>query len=204
MNISISSNIKQFVKVLQKEIAQQDKAFYSAIKKTAQQTETYAKKETRNQYNIKLKDLNKNIWITVRKQLDGEYVARIAANRDLPLIAFGAKKVPQGVSVTVKKGQQKIIKHAFIATMISGHKGVFQRYKGTVKSSKRKVAKNYVWDRTAGENFVPRLPIDELYSKGAGHIITQNIFRKIGLFVRTNFPRILQDKIRYFTQLKKS
>lgn len=45
--------------------------------------------------------------------------------RRTPLIAFSARQTKAGVSVNVR--QRKVIQGAFIATMKSGHKGVFRR-----------------------------------------------------------------------------
>lgn len=51
----------------------------------------------------------------------------VAKAKPLPLIAFGARQTTRGVSVEVTKGKRMIIAHAFIATMQSGHRGVFMR-----------------------------------------------------------------------------
>lgn len=51
----------------------------------------------------------------------------VAKAKPLPLIAFGARQTKTGVSVEVTKGSRRILRHAFIATMASGHKGVFMR-----------------------------------------------------------------------------
>lgn len=52
----------------------------------------------------------------------------LARAKPLPLIAFGARQVKSGVSVEVTKGKRMIVRHAFLATMQSGHKGVFMRH----------------------------------------------------------------------------
>jgi hypothetical protein len=51
----------------------------------------------------------------------------VAKHKSLPLVAFGARQTKTGVSVEVTKGKRAIVKHAFLATMQSGHKGVFMR-----------------------------------------------------------------------------
>jgi hypothetical protein len=51
----------------------------------------------------------------------------IGKAKPLPLMSFGARQVGRGVSVEVTKGKRSIVKHAFIATMQSGHVGVFMR-----------------------------------------------------------------------------
>ncbi len=51
----------------------------------------------------------------------------VAKAKPLPLIAFGARQTTSGVSVEVTKGKRATVAHAFLATMASGHKGVFMR-----------------------------------------------------------------------------
>jgi hypothetical protein len=62
--------------------------------------------------------------------------ALIAKAKPLPLFAFGARQVKSGVSVEVTKGKRAIVRHAFLATMQSGHKGVFLR-----RGTKQRMAK---------------------------------------------------------------
>lgn len=51
----------------------------------------------------------------------------IGKAKPIPLIAFNARQTGRGVSVEVTKGRRLVVAHAFIATMASGHKGVFLR-----------------------------------------------------------------------------
>jgi hypothetical protein len=53
--------------------------------------------------------------------------ALVAKAKPIPLMSFGARQTKTGVSVEVTKGKRSIIRHAFLATMQSGHKGVFMR-----------------------------------------------------------------------------
>jgi hypothetical protein len=45
----------------------------------------------------------------------------------VPLIAYPARQTRKGVSVEVNRGKRTLVKGAFVATMASGHKGVFRR-----------------------------------------------------------------------------
>jgi hypothetical protein len=49
-----------------------------------------------------------------------------ATGAQVTLINYGATQTKRGVSVCVKNGR-KLLRHAFIATMPNGHKGVFER-----------------------------------------------------------------------------
>lgn len=62
------------------------------------------------------------------------------SNEPIPLVDFPHRQTAQGVSVAINANSRKLIKSAFVATMKSGHEGVFRR-------------------RGAA-----RLPIDELFS----------------------------------------
>lgn len=50
----------------------------------------------------------------------------------VPLAAYPHRQTKKGVSVEVNKGKRTLVKRSFVATMKSGHKGVFQR-KGTAR-----------------------------------------------------------------------
>src|SRR5512139_1372286 len=45
----------------------------------------------------------------------------------VPLVAYPARQTKKGVSVEVNRGKRTLLKGAFVATMRSGHKGVFRR-----------------------------------------------------------------------------
>jgi hypothetical protein len=64
--------------------------------------------------------------------------------KPLPLIEYSARSVVKGVSVQVfKKVTRTVVRHAFIATMKSGHKGVFWR-DTKLSGTKWKVGKRMV------------------------------------------------------------
>jgi hypothetical protein len=85
----------------------------------------------------------------------------LAKSKPLPLIAFGARQTMTGVSVEVTKGKRAIIRSAFIATMQSGHKGVFQR-----RGTKQIMGKG----RYAGKL---RQPIYELFTASVSSALAQ-------------------------------
>ena len=83
-----------------------------------------------------------------------------AKAKPVPLLAFGARQTKRGVSVEVTKGKRTIIPHAFIATMQSGHKGVFVR-----KGSKQIARKGSYVGKA-------RQPIKELFSASVASSLT--------------------------------
>lgn len=57
---------------------------------------------------------------------DLEWRMRVSGEA-MPLTALPHRQQRAGVSVEVNKGQRKLVKSAFVATMASGHKGIFHR-----------------------------------------------------------------------------
>lgn len=71
--------------------------------------------------------------IVIEKAAPNQFVARVVAKgKGVPLIEFGARGPEpsrgRGRGVTAKVGSGRaVFSHAFIGTMASGHRGVFQR-----------------------------------------------------------------------------
>lgn len=62
-----------------------------------------------------------------RAELDGaDWTLAVRAKR-VPLTGYPARQTKKGVSVEVNRGKRTLIAHAFVATLKSGHKGVFVR-----------------------------------------------------------------------------
>lgn len=84
----------------------------------------------RKNLKIQYSGLNKSLIISHRARsnelIQSQYSELTIDGKAQPIINFGARQVASGVSVNVK-GSRKIIKHAFISTMKSGHRGVFLR-----------------------------------------------------------------------------
>lgn len=57
----------------------------------------------------------------------GDWVLRVKSQR-VPLTAYPHRVTKRGVSVEVNVGKRTLVKGAFVATMKSGHKGVFRRF----------------------------------------------------------------------------
>jgi hypothetical protein len=105
----------------------------------------------RTGYSIKLKDLKK-VTIIKRATISKPYAEVIVLGKPIGLIKYGgARQNKKGVGVTEKKGSRRTIKGAFIATMPTGHKGIFIRK--DVPNEKK-----------------PGLPIQELYGASASQL----------------------------------
>lgn len=69
--------------------------------------------------------------LTMRKEDRGEVAGmkwklQIAGDA-VPLSAYPHRQTKKGVSVEVNRGKRTVVKRSFLATMRSGHEGVFQR-----------------------------------------------------------------------------
>lgn len=74
--------------------------------------------------------------MTLRRPRGGDIAAMAWAvdvsGKPVPLVAYPHRQTKKGVSVEVNKGKRTLLKGAFVATMKSGHRGVFRR-KGTAR-----------------------------------------------------------------------
>lgn len=76
-------------------------------------------------YNMKITAAKGQMEIRRATQYDLRAIISVSG-RPIPLIEFDARQIRRGVSVKVK-GERKMVTHAFLATMRSGHQGVFVR-----------------------------------------------------------------------------
>lgn len=84
-------------------------------------------KRIKERYNISQKYLSRQAVVSPKANSGSLYGGiKINENR-LPVIAFKPKQSGSSISVAIHKGKTTMIRHAFVATMSSGHKGVFSR-----------------------------------------------------------------------------
>lgn len=129
----IEINVEQAVKTMRREFRDLTNDEFStgvsrAINHTLAKTKTASSKEIRALYAIPAKHVSQAL--TVRKanrvQMTGFVIAQ---GRPIPLKVFKPRRAKEGVSVLIKKGSRQIVRGAFIASMGSGHEGVFARGK---------------------------------------------------------------------------
>lgn len=87
-----------------------------------------------------------NKRIRARKRISSKYITRAMKLRrsggsdpsamswalelsgdPVPLIAYPHRQTKKGVSVEVNRGKRTVVRGSFVATMVSGHEGVFRR-----------------------------------------------------------------------------
>lgn len=159
-------------------------ALVRALNKMGQQVVTAGSREVRKAgYNLKASDIKKALKL--KRATQSNLTATVTASgRPVPLIQYGARQTAKGVTVSVLNGR-KVIPGAFIATMPTGHTGVFVLQPG---GKHRKFKK-------AGKTSWHQLPIRELYGPAIPDAMANAGVRDaVEELVATKFPGILEHE----------
>lgn len=178
IKISVQADISGALRKLQLTKEEASKAIPRALNKTATTARAEAAREIKAAgYKLKIGDLKKSI--TIKRASRAVLTAQVTASgKPIPLSRYGARQNRKGVSVAVLKGR-KTITGAFLATMPSGHRGVFVRQgKG-------------------------RLPIDQKFGPSVpdafSNKVVQGALRRV---IRERFNVVLAQELR-FARLRK-
>lgn len=167
-----------------------EKAVTRAINKTAQQAKTQAAREIKDKYQISTRVISRSLLIRRASRNMMQAVIQ-AEGKPLPLIAFNVRKDARGVSVQIK-GRRVTVPHAFIATMKSGHKGVFARggYKGSFDRNGQQFGR-FQFGRK-------RFPIGELFTFSVPQGFSNKAVRDaVVRRVNEQFPKVLAQEINF-------
>lgn len=119
------------------------RAIARAINKTLDGIKTDASVEIRIIVTARKKDVDRTFSLSRATATRPQGSFR-STGRPLPLIAYSVRQTKKGVSIQVRRDRpRKVIPHAFIATMKTGHRGAF-------------------WRQKVNGRIVGRLPIEEL------------------------------------------
>jgi hypothetical protein len=155
-----------------------------ALNKMIDQVKTGSSRAIRDKgYKLKVSTIKKSLKIT--RATAGSLTARVTASgRPIPLQEYSARQTAKGVSVDVLNGR-KVVAHAFIATMPSGHKAVLVRMGKTHKKTRR-------GDRAMWSG----LPVKQLFGPsvpdGMANAEVQEALQRL---VLEKFPTILRQQI---------
>jgi hypothetical protein len=186
LKLDVRADVKGITASLSRYVGEQQKAVVRALNKTAMQARTAAAQEVRGAgYNIKSSAIKNSFSIT--KAAQGRLVVVLkSTGRPVALINYGARQGKNGVSVQVKAGRS-VLRHAFIATMPNGHRGVFER---TGKQHK-KVMRN-------GKGIRTGLPIKELFGPSIPQSLANDAVEKALMTkIRQKFPQILKHELAF-------
>ncbi len=178
-SIQITSNADQVIadlKRLPDLIAR--RAAAKALNRVLPSTRRKANQEIRSELNLKAGDVNKLLRMRRANASNPEAQLRVEAKR-VGLIKFkGTRETKRGVSVKPKK-KRTVLPKTFIATMSSGHRGVFER------------------KRKAGSRS-GRLPIAEKFSSHPAQVLSDPKHRDaIAAHVRTRMEIELAREIAF-------
>lgn len=100
-----------------------------SLNKAMRGVKTDASKEIRKQVTAKKKDVDRTMRVIKASAKRGMLsTALVATGKPMPLAGYKVRQLKGGVKVSVRKDTPaQVVPHAFIASMKSGHRGVFQR-----------------------------------------------------------------------------
>jgi len=186
MQITVRATYDGAIAKLRMARAQSQKALVRALNKTATTAKAEAARQIRDAgYGLKIAAIKDSF--SIRRASKASLVAAIrATGRPVPLIKYGARQTKKGVSVNVLQGR-KLIAGAFIATMPSGHIGVFMRQGGTHK----RVVRN-------GLAMWSGLPIKELFGPSVPAAFANKVvMAALKSVIQERFAVVLTQELRY-------
>jgi len=212
MKFSITFEGKKSLQSIQHEFADKlspkeiRKTTAFALNTTARRVIALSRKEVKKEYTVNNKYLDRmaNLSKPASGTVEGLYAAVSYSYKPVPMIGFKSKdnnksKSPKkrtgGVTVEIKRGKNQLLKHAFIATMASGHKGIYAvgSYKG----------KNFVFDKARSQSGKQR--ITEMRTSSPMTMISnKNIQKRTIAYIESNLPSrlraLLQNKVNKLTK----
>jgi hypothetical protein len=200
MQLSVKADITRALRKF--DLTEQDakRAIPRALNKTATTARANAAREIRSAgYNIKVSGIKRQL--SIRRASADELVAIVrATGRPIPLINYGARQTKTGVSVKVLRGRT-VIKGAFIATMPSGHRGVFVRVDSAAGRRARLKGFGKVKHGQA-RNGKHGLPIQQLFGPSVPSAFGSEVVQRATVeAIRDRFPKVLAQELHY-VQLK--
>ncbi|WP_434107650.1 phage tail protein [Paraburkholderia caffeinilytica] len=165
------------------------RAIVRALNRTAAQARTGGARMVRaSGYNLKASAIRRSFSIE-RATPSRLAVTLRATGRPVALINYGATQTKKGVTVRVKNGR-RTLRHAFIATMPNGHKGVFER----TGRGHRKVTKD-------GRVYMSGLPIRELYGPSIPDALLNDAVQKaLTNLIAGKYPAILAHELAWLAR----
>jgi DNA-binding transcriptional regulator YiaG len=169
------NKLKQLEKMFAQTARAVPRVIMRGINRTVTPARTQISRELRKEINIKAGDLNEKI--NVRRATMSRWEARIELSTyRIPLLDFGARQTAEGVTYKIKKsGARELIPSAFIATMSSGHRGVFKRL------------------------YKQRLPIQEKFGPSIGIVFqrSEQLVKTVTADAMTNLEKNIDAQVKY-------
>jgi hypothetical protein len=119
-----------------------------AVNKVAVAARTRVLRMVTEEINVRQSDIRQRNIKLRKASFDQLYAAISITGRRIPLRKFGARQTRRGVSYAIRRGGRTEMRHAFLAEMKTGHRGVFRR-----------------------KDKAPRLPIQEKYGPSVPQVV---------------------------------
>ena len=186
IKISVEADISGALRKLKVTAEQASKAIPRALNKTATTARAEAAREIKSAgYGLKIRDIKKAISIIRANRSELRAIVR-ASGKPIPLIEYSARQTGKGVTVNVLRGRKRI-DGAFIATMPTGHRGVFVHQGETNR-----------WVKRNGRRVRTRLPIRELFGPSVPQAFVNTIVQTaLQRAIRERFPVVLAQELRF-------
>lgn len=133
-----------------------ERAVYRAGVDAIRKMKAEASRLIRERKRLKGKFIRKGIVIRTPNGKGGLVWELGFSGAKVPVFDYPVRQGRTGVSVTINKGARKIIKHAFIATMPTGHQGVFQRI-GRARLHIKELYSSRVSDAARDSDLLPKV-----------------------------------------------
>ena len=192
----IKFDVQYDPKILQIAAKKYPIAAMAALNKAAESAVTFASAEVRKTWNIRKSELD--AAFTVSRAASGRLHATIRVKgKTLSPMAFGLPTISSaGIVVNERIGQAREIKHAFLATMPSGHTGIFLR---------RSKARRETRISKTGKRRSTQLPIIERTGPSIPILIgSPAMFAKISQFIKQQVPLLFKHEIDWRKEAGKS
>lgn len=186
MKITAKVNIEGALAKFKAAVEEAPKAVQRALNKTAITARAQAARSIRDAgYGLKVGTIKGAFSIRRATQADFKAILT-ATGKPIPLINYSARQTARGVTVSVKNGR-KLIAHAFIATMSSGHEGVFIR----VDNRHKRVIRN-------GKVYYSGLPIKELFGPSVPSAFANAAVQDaLKTAIEERFPVVLKQELKF-------
>jgi hypothetical protein len=166
---------------------------------TAERSQRFIKKGIRENFTISSKYLNRLSVISRHASgTEGGLYTQVSFSfRTMPLFAFKHKRIGKrgGISVEIKRGSPFELKHAFIATMRNGHKGIYQR--GSYSAGR------FIYENAKTASGKSRIS-ERKSSSYSGMALNPTLQKKTIRYVQEQLPKrltaLLQQKVNKMTR----
>lgn len=160
-----------------------NRATYRALNKTGNKTVTLLKRDISNTYNLAQKEFKNDLSLQQANSQRLNFIVR-GTGKKIPVIKVKGAKKQTPLGVRINTGTSKFLKGHFIATMESGHTGVFRRK----DNAKHKPRKNL----STGKAQKHGLGITERTFPSIAHMVANDERGdRMFLFVRQEYPKQL-------------